>query len=69
MKITDVRFAVIGLSPVLRILTDDPSIDGISQGEVPRNKVYLPAQLEYCQSNSTGNDRAARETPLSVMRL
>ena len=30
---------MIGLSPVLRILTDDPGIDGISQGEVPRNKV------------------------------
>ena len=39
------RFVVIGLSPVLRILTDDPSIDGISQGEVPRNKVYLEPQI------------------------
>jgi hypothetical protein len=45
MRIVDVRFVVIGLSPVLRILTDDPSIDGISQGEVPRNKVYLEPQI------------------------
>ncbi|MDA1280173.1 MAG: mandelate racemase/muconate lactonizing enzyme family protein [Chloroflexi bacterium] len=55
MKITDVRCAIIGDHPVVRITTDE-GIDGIGGTESPRNTPFIKPQIEYYKQMILGLD-------------
>lgn len=55
MKITDIKYAVIGDHPVIRITTDE-GIDGIGGAERNRNQTYFGPQIEYYKKMIVGLD-------------
>ena len=55
MKITDVRCAIIGDHPVIRITTDE-GIDGIGGAESPRNQPFFKPQIQYYRDMILGLD-------------
>ena len=67
MKITDLKCAVIGNNPVIRILTDD-GIVGIAAGE--SNKAYLKPMILFYKDFVVGKDPTDVErVMLSIRRL
>ena len=67
MKITDLKCAVIGKNPVIRILTDD-AIVGIAAGE--SNKAYLKPMILFYKDFVVGKDPTDVErVMLSIRRL
>ena len=67
MKITDVRCAIIGDHPVIRITTDE-GIDGIGGAESPRNQPFFKPQIEYYRDMILGLDPTDVERVLLHIR-
>jgi len=67
MKITDLKYAVIGNHPVIRITTDE-GIDGIGGAEQSRNQPYFAPQLEYYKDMIVGLDPTDVERVLLRIR-
>lgn len=67
MKITDVRCAIIGDHPVIRITTDE-GIDGIGGAESPRNQSFFKPQIEYYRDMILGLDPTDVERVLLHIR-
>ena len=67
MKITDVRCAIVGDHPVVRITTDE-GIDGIGGTESPRNTVFIKPQIEYYKEMILGLDPTDVERVLLRIR-
>ena len=67
MKITDVRCAIIGDHPVIRITTDE-GIDGIGGAESPRNQPFFKPQIQYYRDMILGLDPTDVERVLLHIR-
>ena len=67
MKITDVKVAVIGDHPVVRVITDE-GIDGIGGVESPRNQTFFKPQIEYYKNLILGLDPTDVERVLLHIR-
>ena len=67
MKITDVKVAVIGDHPVVRVVTDE-GIDGIGGVESPRNQTFFKPQIEYYKNLILGLDPTDVERVLLHIR-
>ena len=67
MKIKDVRCAIIGDHPVIRITTDE-GIDGIGGAESPRNQPFFKPQIEYYRDMILGLDPTDVERVLLHIR-
>lgn len=67
MKITDVKCAIIGDHPVVRITTDE-GIDGIGGAESPRNQPFFKPQIAYYKSLIVGMDPTDVERVLLRIR-
>jgi len=67
MKITDVRCAIIGDHPVIRITTDE-DIDGIGGAESPRNQPFFKPQIQYYRDMILGLDPTDVERVLLHIR-
>jgi L-alanine-DL-glutamate epimerase-like enolase superfamily enzyme len=65
IKITDIKVAIIGNSPVVRIITD-AGIDGFGQGET--TKPYLKPHLQYYNNFLIGEDPTNVERCLLKIR-
>jgi L-alanine-DL-glutamate epimerase-like enolase superfamily enzyme len=55
MKITDVKCAIIGKTPVVRVTTDQ-GIDGFGGAEIPKNNPYFKPMIEYYRELIIGLD-------------
>jgi len=67
MKIKDVRCAIIGDHPVIRITTDE-GIDGIGGAESPRSQPFFKPQIEYYRDMILGLDPTDVERVLLHIR-
>ena len=67
MKITDIKYAVIGENPVIRITTDE-GIDGIGGAERSRNEPFFGPQIEYYKNMIVGLDPTDVERVLLRIR-
>ncbi len=67
MKITDVKVAIIGNHPVVRITTNE-GIDGIGGAESPRNQPFFKPQIEYYKNMIVGLDPTDVERVLLRIR-
>jgi L-alanine-DL-glutamate epimerase-like enolase superfamily enzyme len=67
MKITDIKYAVIGDNPVIRITTDE-GIDGIGGAERSRNQLFFGPQIEYYKNMIVGLDPTDVERVLLRIR-
>ena len=67
MKIKDVRCAIIGAHPVIRITTDE-GIDGIGGAESPRNQPFFKPQIQYYRDMILGLDPTDVERVLLHIR-
>ena len=67
MKITDVRCAIIGDHPVIRIATDE-GIDGIGGAKSPRNQPFFKPQIQYYRDMILGLDPTDVERVLLHIR-
>ena len=65
MKITDLKVAIIGDAPVVRITTDE-GIDGVGAGETA--KPYLKPMIEFYREMIIGNDPANVERVMLGIR-
>jgi L-alanine-DL-glutamate epimerase-like enolase superfamily enzyme len=65
MKITDLKCAIIGNSPVIRITTDE-GIDGLGQGETP--KPYLKPHVLFYKQHIVGEDPTNVERVMRKIR-
>ena len=67
MQITDIKYAIIGNHPVIRITTDE-GIDGIGGAEQSRNQPYFKPQIEYYKNMIVGLDPTDVERVLLRIR-
>jgi L-alanine-DL-glutamate epimerase-like enolase superfamily enzyme len=67
MKITDLRCAVIGENPVVRVTTDE-GVDGY--GQIENSKPYVKSQVLFYRSHVLGHDpRDVERVMLQIRRL
>jgi len=67
MKITDLKCAIIGDHPVIRITTDE-GIDGIGGAESPKNHPYFKPQIAYYRDMIVGHDPTDVERVMLLIR-